>query len=283
MKEIGNIMFLHSLIQANTSYQDSRGVLKNSLIEKCGMCGEVEFSSPYLKNGILVKDCKKCKTTIQELYLNINEYLEVYEKYDELLESTRRIPYSKRYEHDLQVAEKRFKRHGEMIEYGWKPPSLDIGCSNGAHVDYQNERNFYTIGTDIRNIYHGKNRFVMGNIMEESTINKIMNILQEDYYKDLPSQKFNTVTVYDVLEHLISPKDFLVQIKNLLGRSGYLIIDVPDFYSVHGKHHWKPIEHLYFFNEEQLEWLFRSVGYWISKKDRPIPGKIVYYLVHCVL
>lgn len=39
MKEIDNIMFLHSLIQASTSSQDFMGVIKNSLIEKCDICG----------------------------------------------------------------------------------------------------------------------------------------------------------------------------------------------------------------------------------------------------
>lgn len=248
-----------------------------SLIQTCGFCGSHSFGSPKLVNMIPVKRCNGCGVLAYEINFTEYEYKNFYQTYDEFLESTNRPAYRSRYEHDRKIAEIRFRRHTEILDGLWCPPSLDIGCSNGAHVDFQNEKNFFTIGNDIRkDIYGGTNPFIPGDIEDEEVRKEIINVLRK---KQENWSAFNTITLYDVFEHLTRPRDFLRNVQKLLSRNGVLIIDVPDFYHEKGKHHWKPYEHLYYFTDEQIENLFRKEGFWITAKDKPIPGKIVYYLI----
>ena len=90
--------------------------------------------------------------------------------------------------------------------------------------------------------------------------------------------EFNCVTMHDVLEHVIDPLKELKEIHRILTDSGVLILDMPNFWVESGKHHWRPIQHLWLFEEPQLLKLLEQLGFKLVGRDDPIPGKYVLYL-----
>ena len=128
------------------------------------------------------------------------------------------------------------------------PPVLDIGCSNGAFVDACKAAGIPAEGYDID-----------GTAAQHRSLGKLRG-------------GYGTVTMHDVLEHVIDPVYLLREARRLVET---LIIDAPDFFGPDGAHHWKPIEHLWMFTRGQLlKWL-EHTGFMWDHEDCPVPGKIV--------
>ena len=84
--------------------------------------------------------------------------------------------------------------------------------------------------------------------------------------------------MHDSIEHMIDPKNSLIKVFHILKNKGILIIDLPDYFINAGKHHWKYIEHLWFFTQDQFLNLLINIGFKLEKIDKPIPGKLVFYI-----
>lgn len=241
---------------------------------KCGFCGNINFSSQFIKNGILLKKCIECGVLMQILNMSSEEYNKWYLNYDDFIKNRGDKPYVDRYEHDYVVSEIRFKKYVEILDFMMKPPCLDIGCANGSFIDYLNSKNFFSIGLDIRKIYKGKNPFYQYNLCNDSDYIIFKNKIK----KDFNITHFNIITMHDVFEHILEANLFMERVLSLLCNNGILIIDVPDYFNNNGVHHWRPIEHVYYFDKTYLENYFYKKRLKILKIDFPIKGKIVFYL-----
>jgi len=69
----------------------------------------------------------------------------------------------------------------------------------------------------------------------------------------------------------------LAQIYSILKPNGCLILDLPDYFTPAGLHHWKPIEHLWFFDRGQFIYILGKAGFDVINVTLPIPGKMVFY------
>jgi len=93
---------------------------------------------------------------------------------------------------------------------------LDIGCGNGALTYDLAQKAKKVVGLDINkeNIEIAKKRYSAPNI----------EYLVRDAIKDLPNQKFDTIILSNVLEHIENRIEFLQKIKNLAPK---ILIRVP--------------------------------------------------------
>jgi 2-polyprenyl-3-methyl-5-hydroxy-6-metoxy-1,4-benzoquinol methylase len=82
--------------------------------------------------------------------------------------------------------------------------------------------------------------------------------------------RFRCVTMFDVLEHIQKPKEFLRElVERHLLPGGVLAITTPNIEAVDSKNwdkliewkHYKPREHLFLYNEQGLEILLESAGF----------------------
>jgi len=160
-------------------------------------------------------------------------------------------------EHDVAVAKKRLKA------YRLKPETalLDIGSGNGAFISEAREKNIKAFGVEIC-----KGVDTSGMVYEEQL---------EDVY--FPTDEFDYITSHDCLEHSPDPVRMLEESFRILKQKGTMILDLPDFFSESGKHHWKKTEHIWMFTKEQLSDILIAVGFVITKIKNPIPGKLVFY------
>lgn len=113
-------------------------------------------------------------------------------------------------------------------------------------------------------------------------------------------KKFNCITMFDVLEHIQDPKEFLFHIKSILQPGGILAITTPNLAAVPGVlfdrgicttdlrnwKHYKPTEHLWLHTKESLSKLLLYAGlspvHWGVEESEIRPGNPNGDILTCV-
>jgi SAM-dependent methyltransferase len=234
-------------------------MLTNNLIKQC-TCGNDSDFSVSTVNQLEVVTCEKCNVIHQHLkdwtpekYLNFykNDYHLVYQK------NRGTMTYQERYDHDCRVSDLRLD--------AYKLPSfsigLDIGSSNSAFVHQARRRGLSCIGLEP------------GLDIGDDDVT-IRGTLDNTYFNP---EHFDFITMHDSVEHMVDVNDALQKVHTILKVGGQAIIDLPDYFAPQGQHHWKHIEHLWFFTEAQFIDVLNKNSFEISKVTRPIPGKLVFY------
>jgi SAM-dependent methyltransferase len=236
-------------------------MLDNNLIQTC-TCGNIESFEKKTLNNLPVVECKACGVIHQDLPgYDAEKYYSFYKNdYHEGFQKNRgTMTYEERYEHDVKISELRLQEYRFYIH----PPhvGLDIGSSNSAFVHTANKQGYNCMGLEPGE-----------NIGDDSVT--IRGTLQNI---DLQLGYYDFVTMHDSIEHMVNVNDALHKVFAILKSNGRLILDLPDYFNTSGSHHWKEIEHLWFFTESQFDQILRSHGYYVDTVKKPIPGKLVFY------
>jgi SAM-dependent methyltransferase len=234
-------------------------MLNNNLIKKCTCGNDSDFSNLFV-NMLEVVSCGKCDVLhqflegwTQEDYHNFYK-TDYHKKYQE---EKGVVTYKDRYEHDCKVADMRLDAYC-LPDYS---VGLDIGSSNSAFVHRARARNIQCLGLEPGEDI-GDDSVTIRGTLESAYINP---------------DHFDFVTMHDSIEHMIDVNSALYKVREILKTGGQLILDLPDYFSPSGSHHWKRIEHLWFFTEDQFEKVLDKSGFTVDKIIAPIPGKLVYY------
>ena len=90
-----------------------------------------------------------------------------------------------------------------------------------------------------------------------------------------PTQLYDTITAFDVLEHAIDPRAFVKRLHGWLRPGGDLVLTLPDVNSIYPRllmrRHWFyywPDEHLFYFNAMTIERLLTQEGFAVEKITR---------------
>ena len=234
-------------------------MLKNNLIKKCSCGNDVSFSVLFV-NMLEVASCDECDVIHQylegwtaETYINFykTEYHNDYQK------NRGTMTYEERYEHDCKVSDLRLDAYN--LPEG--SVGLDIGSSNSAFVHRAISRNLRCLGLEP------------GNDIGDDSVT-VRGTLETAYFNP---EHFDFVTMHDSIEHMVNVNSALNSVWGILKYGGQAIIDLPDYYSPQGQHHWKYIEHLWFFSEDQFAHVLTNNGFAVTNITRPIPGKLVFY------
>ena len=234
-------------------------MLDNNLIKKC-VCGNTTEFSTLFVNMLEVVACEKCNTIHQllvdwtpEKYIDFykNDYHLVYQK------DRGTMTYEERYTHDCKVSDQRLDAYNlPQFSVG-----LDIGSSNSAFVHQARKRDISCLGLEPGEDIGDNNVTIRGT-------------LDNTYFNP---EHFDFVTMHDSVEHMVDVNSALQAVHRILKTSGQAIIDLPDYFSPQGQHHWKHIEHLWFFTEDQFIDILENNGFKVNKITKPIPGKLVFY------
>lgn len=153
---------------------------------------------------------------------------------------------------------------------------LDVGAANGYFTELAKSQGFSPAGIEVSQsavdwaIRLGRN--VMCNSIEEYN----------------PNEKFQVVTILDVLEHLEDPKSALLKIAALLNFDGLLVINVPDQGSLFARicrmkwHAYLPPEHWYYFNKRSLGKLLNDCGFTVLESRNLSKSFKVSYILQTV-
>lgn len=211
----------------------------------CGSSG----AAGIVVHNIPILECTQCGVMRQLVTMTPTQVADWYrEKY--LAEA-----YYHTFEHDLLVAKKRLTAY--RLTAGVK--ILDVGCGNGAFVQAARAAGLDAWGQELSK--DSDSDFIYAGQQLEDVA--------------FPTDNFDVITLHDVLEHLPRPLDTLREVRRILKRPGKLIVDFPRFHHESGVHHWKAVEHLWMFTEDQLRELLVAAGFQVTAVSYPIPSKVV--------
>jgi len=136
---------------------------------------------------------------------------------------------------------------------------LDIGCATGDFISYVSKFDGWKV--------IGIEPSVTAN--ERARVNGLGEIYSsiEECSKIFPEPTFDVVTLWNVIEHLYSPKDDLITIRNLLKDNGVIVITTPNIESFGSnifKQYWIGYElprHFFVFSKRTLTLLLEKTGY----------------------
>lgn len=138
---------------------------------------------------------------------------------------------------------------------------VDIGCSSGAFLSKFLKNNFYGIGYDIdgKAIEYGKKLY------------KTIDLRNKDFFKDFKRQQKTIFFLSHVLEHILDPHKFLIEMKKKMEIEDMIYIAVPQITSILIKKNksyikqFTEITHVTYFSKKTLKSLIIKSGFNIIK------------------
>lgn len=118
--------------------------------------------------------------------------------------------------------------------------------------------------------------------------------LLENGTGEVPSESFDVITMWDVIEHVESPMAMLYEAGRLLKRGGLLLIETGNYMCAErvsqGVRHWiYQLDHRWYFSPESLTQILSTVGlaeischkevlrpHWIGEPDYPGPSRMMF-------
>lgn len=135
---------------------------------------------------------------------------------------------------------------------------LDIGCGTGDFLNACQINGWNIVGVEPSN--------QAKSLAQEKVGRDIFSIIE-----DIPSQKFDCITMWHVLEHVPNVDDYISTLKKLLKPKGTLIVAVPNFKSydaLYYKSFWAAYDvprHLSHFSQKSISLLFDKVNMKVEK------------------
>lgn len=135
---------------------------------------------------------------------------------------------------------------------------LDIGCANGEFLKFAQNYQWDTYGIEISDEGY------------KESLKKGIKVLNAPLREcKLPDNEFDCVSLWDVIEHLISPIDELKEIYRVLKPNGKLYISTPNHLKglVQGKDWFgynASYEHLFYFEPSTIITMLSNVGFKID-------------------
>ena len=219
-------------------------------MEHCKCCGSKEIKEIGQFNDYLHYLCTRCsfeffinqnKESSNNLYENDPDYdsdLDVSKNFNDLIQ----------WNHNkaIKFLNKKFKNRSSI-------KLLDIGCFNGFFVKKMMNKGYdaYGIDLNIKALNYGIQRYELNKRIFNKKIEELIT----------ENEKYNVITMFEVLEHLEDPRGFLEDVKKILEEKGILIISTPNNNMI-----WRPLldnppHHLSRLNPSNLYNCLKSLGY----------------------
>lgn len=244
-------------LNATTGLFDDRFVETTT----CPVCNESKSTLLFQKSGGRYVECTECSM----VYLNPSlkqEFLTQYyrENHGEQANTV---------ESDLSFYNTLYNQGLNSIlslESGNK--ILDIGCSSGVFLDQARNRGLETFGIELNN----RERMIC-----EKKGHKVFDKMIQEMDFDQTTTTFDIVTMWDVYEHVKSPKETLLTIRDKLSPNGVFFVQVPSSDSLAARvlqekcNMFDGLEHINLFGAKQLELIGRACGFRLAKIESVIP------------
>jgi SAM-dependent methyltransferase len=139
---------------------------------------------------------------------------------------------------------------------GQTPGSLlDIGCGDGVLLETARDTGARVVGTEVSDLLIAQVRQRLG-----------AEVVWAPEAAPLAEASFDVVTLFNVIEHLHSPRQMLAAVVRWVRPGGVVLIHVPNFGGWPARwagarwHQIEPFAHYYYFTAQSLGRLLRMVG-----------------------
>ncbi len=171
----------------------------------------------------------------------------------------------------------RLEMFNNLIGKAEEKSLLDIGCGTGEFLEYMQKAGWQVSGLEPSEEAWQKAK-------EKGLFVDDLGLSQFCEQRKTDSKKFDAISLVNVLEHVLNPKQTLSQVKELLRTSGILFIQVPNSFNqlqlaanqkVKKKQWWVVApDHISYFNFSSLEKLLKANGFEVLLKTTDFPMEI---------
>ena len=223
---------------------------------KCPNCFFSKYKILFVKDYFKISQCIKCQTVYVPMIFNKNFYNEIYNNsvYHKI---TKKLSDRSHEYRVVRFGNERIQRLQKYIKKK-KIKHLDIGCGTGFVVESAKKKGWDSTGIDLNKsgIDFGKKRNL-----------KLFNCDLDYFIKNINSKKkYDVITLFDVLEHIVDPKELIYKIKSILEKNGLIYSYVPNFNSAskilfgEKAHFIWPSHHLTYWTPETIVNFFKNLN-----------------------
>lgn len=240
----------------------------------CGLCGSRERSLMFKDGRFEVVTCKDCELTYVTPRLDDSTLIdEVYgEKYwaSEAAKAhgytdyrSERPLYKKTYAKRMAVVKRHFQSPGRV---------LDVGCAAGYFLEVMKENGWDVTGLEPSDSIRERAAEALG---ADNVRGGLLGQV------DFGDQRFDLITMWDVIEHIPDPVAAVREVKKLLAPGGKFLIETQNIDSRAAKtlgpkwQHFKHFEHIYHFNAKTLGDVLTRGGFKMVENSARLGGKYV--------
>ncbi|QPJ65200.1 MAG: class I SAM-dependent methyltransferase [Candidatus Nitrohelix vancouverensis] len=245
-------------------------------LKPCECCGSLQFNLVCERSDANIWQCQNCalesvnplpdasdlktihRSEMDGAGTNSPYYLEYFEE-----RQRRAASYEKIYRSRLDLIERTLGKKGSL---------LDLGCGAGFFIRHAQQSGWETQGLDILPEYEQLAK-------ERLNFDRVRCAFLED--ANLPPASFDVVTLWDLIEHIPHPLDYLRQVNALLKMQGLVVLWTPNVKnSVYLKSRWTgygPTQHIHFFSRATLERLLNQAGFKVvyAKTNKTKKGLLI--------
>ena len=216
-------------------------------MNKCDICSGTAYSLIWDVNGYDIVQCSKCglvyaivtENDIENIY-EMDYYKQVYPDY----------------ESDKNIHDRNNTRLLQKIEQHFAPATIvEIGSAFGFFLDAAKKRGWKTLGYETSEY--------ASRIARE----KYFQNIKDDFLNDTIDDSVNVVCMFDTIEHLLSPSQYIEKIFHTLPKGGGLIITTGDLSSRMARvfrTKWRmivPPLHVYYYTPKTITRLLEAHGF----------------------
>lgn len=237
------------------SISTTRTIKRNRVatITPCPACLNRQFRFTFNKKG---RDFWRCTACRLEKQYPLPTLSEIKAYYDDSYSDGLYKEFTDASNMKRLTAQHRFQ---EIYRYCRTGRWLDIGCADGRFVECARENGLDAEGIELSEVAvdQGKSRGV-----------PITCTTIEDWN---PLYRYDTITSFDVLEHVLDPVGYLQFAHRLLLPSGTLVLTVPNTGSMIRKimgsqwFFYIPEEHLHYFNPSNIKLILERAGFKVRR------------------
>ena len=247
---------------------------------KCLGCNSEDYNIINVTNQSKVKDNKEIINPLR-IWVKCNNCGLIYtnpipdekslNKYYSLLGEENKI--DNRFEFLIRMSNDRLTKIEEYSSIK-SNDLLDIGTGKGLFVGVAQDRGWDSSGLELskENCEYAKSNFGL-------------DLINKDFYNFSPNNKYDVVTLFEVIEHLRKPKKALKRIYGMTKKDGIVVIATPIRNSLYGKRmkgknvFWTTVEHLSFFDKEVMINYLKETGFKIleSNLSQEGMGRMEFY------
>lgn len=250
--------------------------MADNIKTKCYLCNQ---PTRYFleKNSHLLKKCSACGLIMLDCKDDYSKIIKNYYKKEYFQGDKKSCGYFD-YSRDKQIILKNMMNYFNIVSsYKKNGNLLDIGCAYGYFVELATNKGYVSYGIDPSD-------YAIKEARKRLSTKKVFKAK----ISDLKVKKgfFDVVTMFDVFEHLHSPKADLKKIKSMLKPDGLLVIETGDTGSTWAKIFGKrwtffnPPQHVYYYNKENIRYILEQIGYEILEIKKIGKWVSLSYILH---
>ena len=242
--------FMYDAVEAtHKKYVGKNSFYKKKFLEKrnCPLCNSKRKSTLFKKRGGIYTKCKQCELVYLDPVFKDRELSEYYQNLHDaqsVVTKNESTFYKKIYTIGLKSIENVIK----------KGIILDIGCSSGYFLDIAKSRGWTTFGIEL-----GK---------KEAKIAKSFHkVFEKDIQHLDKSQKFDVITMWDVIEHIKNGNKSLKYMRERLRKNGLIFFQTPNVNSLAARilqekcNVFDGLEHVNLYDETTMRLLAQRNGF----------------------